>query len=584
MKDFNLESFFSEFDSLNLGIKDTDKEPEIDKQYKPFQVQELKENNALNRNGKTVKDIMNIYENSILHHNAIQRSALDLMIFEDNYNFQFQCNKASNESISKIIKQYSPFLHFMEDLFFALYKYQPILNNRSSLHASVQFNYDIIHQLIHTNQFLSIRKACRLDQFYSIKATFEIAKKVVPLFINKLADIIKANKKEELDELIEKEEKIDTILEEMDELIEEEEILESKDSKELLDLKREIEILNQNLEKEMKKAESNSDSLDGFNFNFMKELLDCITDKTNVNNCVNEIQKDTLICQLFGLGEGQSLQIPMEQKREAYIRIKESRRLQKMINEIGRFKETVSRLRKEKVKIDSIEIASITTGNKIEDIIPTERIYLCNERLKNNFHVKMADNSLMIYEKKAKGQKNKGPIIVCVDTSGSMSGSKETYSKAFTIATLDIAQSQRRNFACIIYSSNAREPIFIKKDEIAPDKVIQIAEDFLNGGTDFEEPLEKSLKVIEDSEFKKADILFVTDGQAKVSTEFLKEFLKRKEEKEFYVYGILISPERISVSLNSFCDTVVNINPQNGELASDSISNLSIFESLMKGH
>ena len=95
---------------------------------------------------------------------------------------------------------------------------------------------------------------------------------------------------------------------------------------------------------------------------------------------------------------------------------------------------------------------------------------------------RMTENSLLTYAKESTKEKNKGPIIVCVDTSGSMKGDQEIWSKALSVGLLEVAQMQKRDFACIIYSSRADDPIVIRKDEISPQKIIDVAERFHGGG------------------------------------------------------------------------------------------------------
>jgi uncharacterized protein with von Willebrand factor type A (vWA) domain len=46
---------------------------------------------------------------------------------------------------------------------------------------------------------------------------------------------------------------------------------------------------------------------------------------------------------------------------------------------------------------------------------------------------------------------------------------------------------------------------------------------FLGGGTNFALPLDRALKVINESRFKQADVVFVTDGEDRVKTSFLKD-------------------------------------------------------------
>ena len=250
---------------------------------------------------------------------------------------------------------------------------------------------------------------------------------------------------------------------------------------------------------------------------------------------------------------------------------------------VGKFKESAIVEQKKKAKHGAVEIKGVTTGDKIQDTLPSDRMNLCNDITKGDFYRRMSEHGLLQYSKESNKQKNKGPIIVCVDTSGSMQGDEEIWSKALTVGILEVAQMQKRDFACIIYSSHADKPIVIKKDEIAPQKIIDCAERFHNGGTSFEAPLNEALELIKDSTFKNADIVFITDGDCYVSDNFSRKFKQIKEDKDFRTLGVLVNMGHGHVSdssLKEFCDSITlvsdiaDLNDGNSEV------NKSIFGSL----
>ena len=86
--------------------------------------------------------------------------------------------------------------------------------------------------------------------------------------------------------------------------------------------------------------------------------------------------------------------------------------------------------------------------------------------------------------------------------------------------------------------------------------MVDLATTFLDGGTDFVKPLQRASEIINESRFKKADIIFVTDGQDNVSEGFLKSFSKLKTEKEFNVLSLVIGNGH---SVQRFSDKVVSI-------------------------
>ncbi len=97
----------------------------------------------------------------------------------------------------------------------------------------------------------------------------------------------------------------------------------------------------------------------------------------------------------------------------------------------------------------------------------------------------------------------------------------------------------------------------------------------------FETPLQKALEVIEQSKFKKADIVFITDGHSYTHPDFIDKFNKLKDEKEFKVLSVLIyAGGKIGniESLQLFSDDIMTI----GELAELEDANSVIAHKIFK--
>ena len=391
-------------------------------------------------------------------------------------------------------------------------------------------------------------------------------------------------KKEAMDRLLEEEEKIDELMEEIgdiDELIE--------------DAKR-----NGNgayaaqLEQERQSKEEAAATLKAMANKIAEQCDELIEDDELVSE-VSQVMGSTLtetgkqvqevsdLCEAWGLGTRENCQVAFQNKKDAIERIRRSSKLHKLTDLVGKFKESAIVEQKKKAKHGAVEIKGVTTGDKIQDALPSDRMNLCNDTTKKDFYRRMSEHGLLQYSKEAHKQKNKGPIIVCVDTSGSMSGDQEIWSKALTVGILEVAQMQKRDFACIIYSSHADKPIVIKKDEIAPQKIIDCAERFHNGGTSFEAPLNEALELIKDSTFKNADIVFITDGDCYVSDGFSRKFKQIKEEKDFKTLGVLVNMGRghaSDSSLKEFCDNVTLVSDIADLTDSNSSTNTAIFGAL----
>ena len=537
-----------------------------------------------NLQGKTVQEIMglsNRKETLGYSYNALEHYDVDIDIYNDIVD-QSPVMQQTLEEGEELLPTFK-YLH--QDIFLSLYKYKARVLPEVDMHISTRMNRGIISNLINTPEYISLRQTCRMDQFNAALGTEIIGREAIDILreaIEKLKDL--EQKKDAMDRLMEEEEKIDELIEDIgdiDELIE--------------DAKRAGNgSLAAQLEQERQAKEQSVATLKAMANKIAEDCDELIEDdelvsevSTTMGSTLTEtgkqVQEVSELCEAWGLGTGENCQVAFQNKKDAIERIRRSSKLHKLTDLVGKFKESAIVEQKKKAKHGAVEIKGVTTGDKIQDTLPSDRMNLCNDITKGDFYRRMSEHGLLQYSKESNKQKNKGPIIVCVDTSGSMQGDEEIWSKALTVGILEVAQMQKRDFACIIYSSHADKPIVIKKDEIAPQKIIDCAERFHNGGTSFEAPLNEALELIKDSTFKNADIVFITDGDCYVSDNFSRKFKQIKEDKDFKTLGVLVNMGCGHVSdssLKEFCDSITlvsdiaDLNDGNSEV------NKSIFGSL----
>ena len=537
-----------------------------------------------NLQGKTVQEIMglsNRKETLGYSYNALEHYDVDIDIYNDIVD-QSPVMQQTLEEGEELLPTFK-YLH--QDIFLSLYKYKARVLPEVDMHISTRMNRGIISNLINTPEYISLRHTCRMDQFNAALGTEIIGREAIDILreaIEKLKDL--EQKKDAMDMLMEEEEKIDELIEDIgdiDELIE--------------DAKRAGNgSLAAQLEQERQAKEQSVATLKAMANKIAEDCDELIEDdelvsevSTTMGSTLTEtgkqVQEVSELCEAWGLGTGENCQVAFQNKKDAIERIRRSSKLHKLTDLVGKFKESAIVEQKKKAKHGAVEIKGVTTGDKIQDTLPSDRMNLCNDITKGDFYRRMSEHGLLQYSKESNKQKNKGPIIVCVDTSGSMQGDEEIWSKALTVGILEVAQMQKRDFACIIYSSHADKPIVIKKDEIAPQKIIDCAERFHNGGTSFEAPLNEALELIKDSTFKNADIVFITDGDCYVSDNFSRKFKQIKEDKDFRTLGVLVNMGCGHVSdssLKEFCDNITlvsdiaDLNDGNSEV------NKSIFGSL----
>lgn len=537
-----------------------------------------------NMKGKTVQEIMGLSNRKDIlgfSYNALEHYDVDIDIYQDIVD-QSPVMQQTLEEGEELLPTFK-YLH--QDIFLSLYKYKAKVLPETQMHISTRMNRGIISNLINTPEYISLRQSCRMDQFNAALGTEIIGREAIEIIREAIENIKDLDKKKDaMDRLLEEEEKIDSLIEDIeniDELIEEakrngngayvNQLQQDKNAKEqaMATLKAMAN----------KIAEECDELLDE---DELASEISTVMGKT-LDATSQEVQEVSDLCEAWGLGSGDACHVAFQNKKDAIERIRRSKKLNKLTDLVGKFKESAITEQKKKAKHGAVEIKSVTVGDKIQDTLPSDRMNLCNDVTKKDFYRRMTEHQLMTYSKESHKQKNKGPIIVCVDTSGSMEGDREIWSKALTVGVLEVAQMQKRDFACIIYSSHADDPIIIKKDEIAPQKIIDCAEHFHDGGTDFQSPLSKALELIKDSRFSAADIIFITDGDCCVSDSFCRKFKQIKEEKEFKTLGVLVNMGRGHVSdasLKEFCDSITLVSNIADLQDGNSDVNKSIFGAL----
>ncbi len=277
----------------------------------------------------------------------------------------------------------------------------------------------------------------------------------------------------------------------------------------------------------------------------------------------------------WGLTLGTGYRSPPGQKLELGKRLAGNEKLKKLARMVGRMKFHALALRKRVFERSSEEILEVERGDFVSRLLPHELLTLSHAILRKDFYRRFLDQELLQYSLRGIEEKGKGPMVVCLDGSSSMAGDKEIWSKAVTLTLLEIARRQRRLFRSICFSSE-ETPLQVldmnrrERYEAEMEKVMDLAEYFPGGGTDFQKPLDAALDCLKKSRYKKGDIVFITDGECQVAPEWAERFREEKEKLGFSLFSILIDVGPSSLgTLKEFSDRITTIKKLTGDEARD---------------
>ncbi|MHA1251053.1 MAG: VWA domain-containing protein [Candidatus Helarchaeota archaeon] len=255
---------------------------------------------------------------------------------------------------------------------------------------------------------------------------------------------------------------------------------------------------------------------------------------------------------------------------ERYTEILENEeKIQKLAEMLGRMSEAEEELEKRIIKETEIrpryeiihagksEFVGIHESNDINNLLPSEVVMLSDPDTELIFYKKFAEKKLLTYQLRgydlknyeyekekledvSKSKEKKGPIIICVDTSGSMTGLPELVAKTLAFAVLRIALMEKRRCFLISFS------ISIKTIELTDlkenfDKLINFLTFSFHGGTNATPALREAVKQLRTEKYRNADVLMISDFiLGRLPKELEKEILEMKKNKTKF-HSLIIS-------------------------------------------
>ncbi len=239
-------------------------------------------------------------------------------------------------------------------------------------------------------------------------------------------------------------------------------------------------------------------------------------------------------------------------KLELAHRLAKSPKLRKLSLLVGRMRELACAMRRRVLERSSEEVYEIGQGAELGRLLPCELVRLTHAKLRGDFCRRLLERQLLVYELAGSGRRGRGPMVVCLDCSGSMAGEKELWSKAVALTLLDIARRQRRRFRAVCFAG-APSQLGIMEfgtrggygGSLAG--ALDLAEYFPGGGTDFQIALDAAIDGIRGvaeggsrMRWGRADIVLITDGECRVEAEWLERFRQAKRRIGFSLYSVLV--------------------------------------------
>lgn len=247
--------------------------------------------------------------------------------------------------------------------------------------------------------------------------------------------------------------------------------------------------------------------------------------------------------------------------------LKKNKGLQEIASKLGRMANESndhnnSRAMAEEVKVveeksDFVtdDIVGVHESNDLSRLLPNETLFLSHPELEVIFYQHLVDKRLMNYRMQGADRKlrkvttqsrvandaliEKGPFVVCVDASGSMSGFPEQCAKALAYGLMQIALAEERDCYVILFSTQQITYELTKQDGLK--EVADFLSYKFHGGTDLEPVLEQSIQLMHSDTYKNADLVVLSDFIAPTQSTYIDVMIEELKQQQNRFHAVCLS-------------------------------------------
>lgn len=214
----------------------------------------------------------------------------------------------------------------------------------------------------------------------------------------------------------------------------------------------------------------------------------------------------------------------------------------------------------------SEEVAGVHLSGDVATALPSELAMLADPDTEDLFYQRFIEHRLLSLELAGAGidgvseGDRRGPVIACVDTSGSMRGTPERIAKALVLAVCREVLPQGRTVHLLLFGGpDDRTEVRIRSGRGGLEALLSFLTQSFGGGTDFDAPLIRALELLNDEALVRADILVVTDGLARADGDVIARVAATRERLGLRVVSVVVG--RDVAGVQAFSDEVRVLSP-----------------------
>lgn len=264
-----------------------------------------------------------------------------------------------------------------------------------------------------------------------------------------------------------------------------------------------------------------------------------------------EAFEDSMTALGCGPGEQSSGRVDTNKLSRLFSKLKDDEKLRKIFAKAGKARRFSQAQKRQKVLHGYDDMVGVTLSGNIGRLLPQELLQLIDVDFGLDATRRLLENQSLSKDYHGIKKVGKGPIVMCVDESGSMSGEPEEWAKAIALTLAWNAKAENRFCVLIGYSGGTEGTKLVlppkSKGKWDENALLEWLTHFFGAGTDMDVPLEQLPNqwwnefVKQGMSRGKTDLILVTDAICHVPSKMEQDFLAWKAREQVHCTSIIIN-------------------------------------------
>ena len=277
-------------------------------------------------------------------------------------------------------------------------------------------------------------------------------------------------------------------------------------------------------QKDQKREEGRKNGKEGWGEAAKKgqDLLRAVSVALSTSETAVDSMEDALSA--LGCGPGSTGgPIDTDKLTQLFLKVREDQLLRSIMDKAGKCRRFAQARQRQKVRHGYDDVVGVTLGGSVEKLLPIELLQLSDPEMELEATRRLVERQSLCKDYRGVERVGKGPIVMCVDESGSMDGDPIQWAKAIALTMAWVARAQNRFCVLVGYSGGTEGTKLVlsprKWDEGA---LLEWLVHNFGNGTDMDIPLEQLPNqwwdefVSQGMKRGKTDLILVTDAIVRI--------------------------------------------------------------------